>query len=295
MRLISYKNRKENDIQTGLLINDDQELIPLITLGLPSDMNDLIKIDFEEIQNKISLKNDETSKLSLSDVKILSPIPRPLRNIMCVGKNYHDHAQEFYGSGFDSSGKKAVADFPVIFTKATTSVIATSENIVLANDYTNTTDYEGELGLVLRKGGKNIKAEDAYDHVFGYTIINDVTARKLQNNHKQWFIGKSPDTYCPIGPCIITKDEIKDIKNIKIQTTINGEIRQTGIVKDMIFNISTIIETLTKSMTLLEGDIIATGTPSGVGIGFDPPKFLKSGDKIKISIDPIGILENDVI
>ena len=133
------------------------------------------------------------------------------------------------------------------------------------------------------------------DIIFGYTIINDVTARKLQNNHKQWFIGKSPDTYCPIGPCIITKDEIENINNVKIQTTVNGEIRQTGIVKDMIFNISTIIETLTKSMTLLEGDIIATGTPSGVGIGFDPPKFLKSGDKIKISVDPIGILENDVI
>ena len=208
MRLISYKNKNENDIQTGLLTNNDQELIPLITFGLPSDMNELIKIDFEEIQNRISMINDETSKLSLSDVKILSPIPRPLRNIMCVGKNYHDHAQEFYGSGFDSSGKKAVADYPVIFTKATTSVIATNENIVLANDYTNTTDYEGELGLVLRKGGKNIKPEDAYGHVFGYTIINDVSARNIQKQHEQWFIGKSPDTYCPMGPALVTSDEI---------------------------------------------------------------------------------------
>ena len=184
---------------------------------------------------------------------------------------------------------------PIIFNKATTSVIGPNDKIELKNDRTNTTDYEGELGVIIGKKTKNIKYSNATDALFGYTIINDVTARKLQNNHKQWFIGKSPDTYCPIGPSIVTKDEIKIIEDIKIQTFINGEIRQTAIIKDMIFNIPTIIETLAKSMTLVEGDIIATGTPSGVGIGFDPPKFLKSGDKVKISIDPIGILENDVI
>jgi 2-keto-4-pentenoate hydratase/2-oxohepta-3-ene-1,7-dioic acid hydratase in catechol pathway len=227
---------------------------------------------------------------------LLSPIPVPVRDIICVGKNYAEHAKEVQKSSFSTlQEKKHVPDEPIIFNKATTSVIGPNDKIELINDRTNTTDYEGELGVIIGKRSKNIKYSNATDIIFGYTIINDVTARKLQNNHKQWFIGKSPDTYCPIGPCIITKDEIKDIKNIKIQTTINGEIRQTGIVKDMIFNISTIIETLTKSMTLLEGDIIATGTPSGVGIGFNPPKFLKSGDKIKISIDPIGILENDVI
>ena len=295
MRLISYKNRKENDIQTGLLINDDQELIPLITLGLPNDMNDLIKIDFKEIQNRISLKNDETSKLSLSDVKILSPIPRPLRNIMCVGKNYHDHAQEFYGSGFDSSGKKAVADFPVIFTKATTSVIATNENIVLANDYTNTTDYEGELGLVLRKGGKNIKPEDAYDHVFGYTIINDVSARNIQKQHEQWFIGKSPDTYCPMGPALVTADEIQDVTKLKLRTIVNDEVRQDSVVSRLIFDIPTLISTISKTMTLETCDVIATGTPAGVGIGSEPPIYLKSGDSVEIHIDKIGVLRNQVL
>jgi 2-keto-4-pentenoate hydratase/2-oxohepta-3-ene-1,7-dioic acid hydratase in catechol pathway len=295
MRLISYKNKNENDIQTGLLTNNDQELIPLITFGLPSDMNELIKIDFEEIQNRISMINDETSKLSLSDVKILSPIPRPLRNIMCVGKNYHDHAQEFYGSGFDSSGKKAVADYPVIFTKATTSVIATNENIVLANDYTNTTDYEGELGLVLRKGGKNIKPEDAYGHVFGYTIINDVSARNIQKQHEQWFIGKSPDTYCPMGPALVTSDEIQDVTKLKLRTIVNDEVRQDSIVSRLIFDIPTLISTISKTMTLETCDVIATGTPAGVGIGYQPPIYLKSGDSVEVHIDKIGVLKNQVL
>ena len=295
MRLISYKNRNENDIQTGLLTNNDQELIPLITLGLPGDMNNLIKMDFEEIKNRISLINDETSKLSLSDVKVLSPIPRPLRNIMCVGKNYHDHAQEFYGSGFDSSGKKAVADFPVIFTKATTSVIATNENIVLANDYTNTTDYEGELGLVLRKGGKNIKPEDAYDHVFGYTIINDVSARNIQKQHEQWFIGKSPDTYCPMGPALVTADEIQDVTKLKLRTIVNDEVRQDSVVSRLIFDIPTLISTISKTMTLETCDVIATGTPAGVGIGSEPPIYLKPGDSVEVHIDKIGVLRNQVL
>ena len=292
MRLVTYIDNADIT-KTGLLNNDT--VVPLEQLDISNDMNEIIK-DFQNVKKIIGENKIESlTSLDKSDIKLLAPIPRPLRNIMCVGKNYHDHAQEFYGSGFDSSGKKAVADFPVIFTKATTSVIATDENIILANDYTNTTDYEGELGLILSKGGKNIKPEDAYDYIFGYTIINDVSARNIQKQHEQWFIGKSPDTYCPMGPAVITADEITDINAVKLETYVNEEKRQTGIVKDMVFNIPFLIETLTKSMTLVEGDIIATGTPSGVGIGFDPPKFLKSGDKVKITIDPIGTLENEVI
>ena len=212
MRLVTYVGNSDNT-KTGLLTND--RVVPLEQLGISNDMNEIIK-DFQKVKKIISENKIENLKiLDLSDIKLLAPIPRPLRNIMCVGKNYHDHAQEFYGSGFDSSGKKAVADFPVIFTKATTSVIATDENIILANDYTNTTDYEGELGLILSKGGKNIKPEDAYDYIFGYTIINDVSARNIQKQHEQWFIGKSPDTYCPMGPSIVTSDEIGDVTKLK--------------------------------------------------------------------------------
>ena len=295
MRFVTFK--KNSMIRAGLEILHSGIIdINKADKNLPNDLNKIIK-NYTEVEDQIqNINNARNIHYSINEVKLLSPIPVPVRDIICVGKNYAEHAKEVQKSSFSTlQEKRHVPNEPIIFNKATTSVIGPNDKIELINDRTNTTDYEGELGVIIGKRSKNIKYANATDAIFGYTIINDVTARKLQNNHKQWFIGKSPDTYCPIGPCIITKDEIENINNVKIQTTVNGEIRQTGIVKDMIFNISTIIETLTKSMTLLEGDIIATGTPSGVGIGFDPPKFLKSGDKIKISVDPIGILENDVI
>jgi len=291
MRLVTYVDNSDN-AKTGLLNNNT--VVPLEQLDISNDMNEIIK-DFENVKKIIGENKIESlTSLDISDIKLLAPIPRPLRNIMCVGKNYHDHAQEFYGSGFDSSGKKAVADFPVIFTKATTSVIATDENIILANDYTNTTDYEGELGLILSKGGKNIKPEDAYDYIFGYTIINDVSARNIQKQHEQWFIGKSPDTYCPMGPAIVTSDEISDVTKLKLKTTVNGEVRQDSIVERLIFDIPTLLSTISKTMTLEVCDIIATGTPAGVGIGFEPPVYLKSGDQVEVSIDKLGVLRNTI-
>lgn len=291
MRLVTYVDNSDN-AKTGLLNNNT--VVPLEQLDISNDMNEIIK-DFENVKKIIGENKIESlTSLDISDIKLLAPIPRPLRNIMCVGKNYHDHAQEFYGSGFDSSGKKAVADFPVIFTKATTSVIATDENIILANDYTNTTDYEGELGLILSKGGKNIKPEDAYDYIFGYTIINDVSARNIQKQHEQWFIGKSPDTYCPMGPSIVTSDEIGDVTKLKLKTTVNGEVRQDSIVERLIFDIPTLLSTISKTMTLEVCDIIATGTPAGVGIGFEPPVYLKSGDQVEVSIDKLGTLRNTI-
>ena len=295
MRFITFK--KNNEIRAGLeILNKGIIDINKVDENLPTELNNIIR-NYHLIKDEIKkINKDHNIHYSMNEIDLLSPIPVPVRDIICVGKNYAEHAKEVQKSSFSTlKGKVQVPEEPIIFNKATTSVIGPNDKIELVNDRTNTTDYEGELGVIIGKRTKNIKYSNATDVIFGYTIINDVTARKLQNNHKQWFIGKSPDTYCPIGPCIVTKDEIKIIEDIKIQTFINGENRQTGIVKDMIFNIPTIIETLAKSMTLVEGDIIATGTPSGVGIGFDPPKFLKSGDKVKISIDPIGILENDVI
>ena len=295
MRFVTFK--KNNEIRAGLeILNKGIIDINKVDKNLPNELNNIIK-NYSMIKDQIqNIYKSQNIHYSMNEVDLLSPIPVPVRDIICVGKNYAEHAKEVQKSSFSTlQGKMQVPKEPIIFNKATTSVIGPNDKIELVNDRTNTTDYEGELGVIIGKRTKNIKYSNATDVIFGYTIINDVTARKLQNNHKQWFIGKSPDTYCPIGPSIVTKDEIKIIEDIKIQTFINGEIRQTGIVKDMIFNIPTIIETLAKSMTLVEGDIIATGTPSGVGIGFDPPKFLKSGDKVKISIDPIGILENDVI
>jgi len=295
MRFITFK--KNNETRVGLeILNKGIIDLNKIDQNLPTDLNNIIK-NYPVIKDQIqNINNTENIHYTINEVDLLPPIPVPVRDIICVGKNYAEHAKEVQKSSFSTLQEKTqVPEEPIIFNKATTSVIGPNDKIELVNDRTNTTDYEGELGVVIGKRTKNVNYSNANDVIFGYTIINDVTARKLQNNHKQWFIGKSPDTYCPIGPSIVTKDEIRIIEDIKIQTFVNGEIRQSGIVKDMIFNIPTIIQTLSKSMTLVEGDIIATGTPSGVGIGFDPPKFLKSGDKVKISIDSIGTLENDVI
>jgi len=295
MRFVTFEKNKK--IKVGLEILD-KGIIDLkkIDKEIPNNLNSLIK-NYSQFEKKIkSLNKIENIHYTNLDIKILSPIPVPVRDIICVGKNYADHAKEVQKSDFGFLEREnSIPNKPIIFNKATTSVIGPNDNIELKNDETNTTDYEGELGVVIGKKSKNIKSENALDIIFGYTIINDVTSRKLQNNHKQWFIGKSPDTYCPMGPVIVTKDEIKNIDMMKVETFVNNELRQTGIAEDMIFDIPFLIETLTKSMTLVEGDIIATGTPSGVGIGFKPPKFLKAGDNIKIKIDPIGVLENNVV
>ena len=295
MRFISFE--KDKDIKVGLDLLG-QGIIDLNHLDstIPNNLNDIIK-NFSSLESKIKTLNSPSNiHYKVNEVRVLAPIPVPVRDIICVGKNYAEHAKEVQRSSFNTlQGKQAVPTKPIIFNKATTSVIGPNDKIETKNDETKTTDYEGELGVIIGKRAKNISKANAFDIIFGYTIINDVTARELQNNHKQWFIGKSPDTYCPMGPAVITKDEINNIDEVKLQTFVNEEERQVGIVKDMVFTIPVLIETLTKSMTLVEGDIIATGTPAGVGIGFDPPKFLKPGDKVKVSIEPIGTLENEVI
>lgn len=295
MRFVSFE--KDKDIKVGLELLG-QGIIDLNHLDstIPNNLNDIIK-NFSSLESKIKTLNSPSNiHYKVNEVRILAPIPVPVRDIICVGKNYAEHAKEVQRSSFNTlQGKQAVPTKPIIFNKATTSVIGPNDKIETKNDETKTTDYEGELGVIIGKRAKNISKANAFDIIFGYTIINDVTARELQNNHKQWFIGKSPDTYCPMGPAVITKDEINNIDEVKLQTFVNEEERQVGIVKDMVFTIPVLIETLTKSMTLVEGDIIATGTPAGVGIGFDPPKFLKPGDKVKVSIEPIGTLENEVI
>jgi 2-keto-4-pentenoate hydratase/2-oxohepta-3-ene-1,7-dioic acid hydratase in catechol pathway len=227
--------------------------------------------------------------------KLLAPIPLPQRNIFCVGKNYHEHAREFSQSGFDTSAAKGevAPEVPVIFTKPPSTVIADGDQVCAFSDLTQQLDYEVELAVVIGKGGRGISKADALKHVWGYTIINDVTARDLQQKHRQWFIGKSLDTFCPMGPWIVTADEV-DSGNLNVRTWINGELRQDANTRDLIFDIPTIIATISAGTTLLPGDVIATGTPAGVGIGFKPPKFLKSGDEMKLAIDGLGTLTNRI-
>jgi 2-keto-4-pentenoate hydratase/2-oxohepta-3-ene-1,7-dioic acid hydratase in catechol pathway len=234
-------------------------------------------------------------KRRLADSRLLAPIPRPAKNVFCVGKNYHEHAQEFHASGFDASaGKAAIPDVPIIFTKPATAVIGPGVPIPSGNDPTHSVDYEGELTVVIGKGGRGIARADALAHVFGYTIINDVTARTLQHRHKQWFLGKSIDGFCPMGPWIATADEVPDLASLRLETRVNGELRQNALVRDLIFDVPFLIETISSTVTLEPGDLIATGTPAGVGIGFDPSKYLKPGDRVAITIGPLGTLENPV-
>jgi len=234
-------------------------------------------------------------RLALASVQLLAPIPLPARNIFCVGKNYAAHAREFQRSGFDATSTgQDIPKAPVIFTKAPSTVIGPEVSIPGHLDPTNSVDYEGELGVVIGRGGRGISRQAALGHVFGYTIINDVTARTLQQEHKQWFLGKSIDGFCPMGPVIVTADEIADPTRLKLRTWVNGELRQDASVSDLIFDIPTLIETISRGITLMPGDVIATGTPEGVGIGFKPPKYLQSGDRVNITIEPIGTLSNAV-
>jgi 2-keto-4-pentenoate hydratase/2-oxohepta-3-ene-1,7-dioic acid hydratase in catechol pathway len=226
--------------------------------------------------------------------RLLAPIPRPAKNIFCVGKNYHEHAKEFAGSGFDATAKEVVPEAPVVFSKPPTSVSGPGDAIPAHLDPTSSVDYEGELAVVIGKGGRGIRKAEALAHVFGYTIVNDVTARTLQHRHRQWILGKGIDGFCPMGPAILTADEVPDPTTLRLTTTVNGERRQDAPVSDLIFDIPTLIETISAGITLEPGDIIATGTPAGVGIGFTPPRFLKRGDVVRIEVTGIGALENPV-
>lgn len=231
---------------------------------------------------------------SLVGVKVLAPLA-PTRNVFCVGKNYHEHAAEFSKSGFDHSAKdgEVAPEFPVIFTKTPESIIGHLDSISPHTRVTRQLDYEAELAVIIGKGGRGISKEDAYDHVWGYTIINDVTARDLQKNHRQWFLGKSLDGFCPMGPWIVTADAFNP-QNASIKCWVNEELRQDANVSALIFDIPALIECLSAGIELKPGDVISTGTPVGVGIGFTPPRFLQPGDTVRIEIDGIGTLENSI-
>lgn len=294
MRLVTF--RQAGSIRIGALEPDGRiaDFGP-VDASLPADMLGFIAAGRPALQ-AAARAADRSARLAPGSYELLSPIPRPARNIMCVGKNYHEHAREFARSGFDSSntGGAEVPSHPVVFTKAPSTVIATGQPIPAHLDPTNSVDYEGELAVVIGEGGRGIKAKDAFAHVYGYTIVNDVTARELQGRHKQWFLGKSIDGFCPMGPALLTADEVPDVTRLRLVTQVNGETRQDASLADLIFDIPTLIETISAGIALEPGDVIATGTPVGVGIGFKPPKYLKAGDRVRVTIDPIGTLENPV-
>jgi 2-keto-4-pentenoate hydratase/2-oxohepta-3-ene-1,7-dioic acid hydratase in catechol pathway len=238
-------------------------------------------------------KLDPARGLTFTRGQLLAPLATPPHNIMCVGKNYRAHAREFHRSGFDATADSDIPAEPIVFTKPSSSISGPYADIPLWPGLDESVDYEAELAVVIGRVGRMIPRDSAMDHVFGYTIVNDVTARDLQRKHKQWFLGKAIDGFCPMGPYIVTKDEI-NLEATRVTCRVNGELRQNGITADLIFDVATLIEKISTSVTLAPGDVIATGTPEGVGIGFDPPRFLKDGDIVECAIEGIGSIVNRV-
>jgi len=304
MRFITYEYAGQSAL--GLLAASGQHIIPLEAgerryLGdvkLPSTMLALIEQGdsaLERVQ-AIAVKSandpDTSLLLQLNQVRLLAPIPRPLKNIFCIGKNYAEHAMEFDQT---ANPDVAIPKYPVIFTKAPTTVIGPGAGIKSHSQITQALDYEVELAVIIGKRGSYIKPEEAMDYIFGYTILNDITARDLQKHHLQWFRGKSLDTSAPMGPYIAHKCLIPDPGNLTVSLTVNGETRQHASTADFIFTIPTLISTISAGITLEAGDIISTGTPAGVGAARKPPQFLRAGDVLELTISGLGTLSNTVV
>ena len=238
-----------------------------------------------------SLPPPAGARLPVQALTLRAPLPRPQRGLFCIGRNYRSHAAELAGSVF-SSQMTQPDDWPIVFTKLAECVVGPHDNVRLpAPSLSLQIDYESELAVVLGRGGRDIPRSRAMDHVFGYTVVNDVTARDVQMRHQQWALGKNLDSFCPMGPWITTADEL-DGRDTRVRGWVNGELRQDGQTRDMIFDIPTLIETCSRGVTLLVGDLIATGTPAGVGMGFKPARWLSAGDVVRVEVDGIGAIEN---
>jgi 2-keto-4-pentenoate hydratase/2-oxohepta-3-ene-1,7-dioic acid hydratase in catechol pathway len=229
--------------------------------------------------------------VALSEVRLEAPLPLPRRNLWCVGRNYHAHARELRETVFKNS-PQATDQWPIVFTKVPECVIGPDDTVRLPGAAISAQiDYEAELAVIIGRGGRNIARDEALEHVFGWTIVNDVTARDVQMRHQQWDMGKSFDTFCPMGPWIVTADEL-DGTDTRVRCWVNDELRQDARTTDLIFDIPTLIETVSRGITLYPGDVIATGTPAGVGMGLSPPRWLQAGDVVRIEIDGLGTLSN---
>ncbi len=299
MRLVTFEHADQQ--QTGLLLGES--ILPLAyavqAAGLDIDVSSVLAIVRSstvslEALSEVLLRADEfkLAYLPLGQVQLLAPIPRPVRNVFCVGRNYLEHIKE------GMPGKPAEVSLPEVpqfFTKATHAVNAPHGEVRLDASITTKLDYEVELAVVIGQGGRDIPRERAFEHVFGYCVANDFTARDLQRRHEQWFKGKSLDTTFPFGPALVSKDEILNINDLEISLSVNDEVRQRATLGQMIFDIPAIIAHLSAGLSLEPGDIISTGTPSGVGYAMSPPHYLKVGDVVESRIMGLGQLRNRIV
>ena len=277
-----------NQTQVGLISEDEKE-ITFFQLSEAEHAAGVLSLISRYHSSKATPPLSST-RIAIDQMNLLAPIPRPHRNIFCVGRNYHAHAKELSTSVFKDSNADPNS-WPIVFTKVPECVVGPFDHVLLHTEISKQIDYEAELAVVIGVGGKNISRENAMSHVFGYTVVNDVTARDVQMRHQQWDLGKSFDTFCPMGPWVVTADSFDGL-NAQVKCWINGELRQDGNASHMIFDIPTLIETCSRGITLQPGDIIATGTPAGVGMGLNPPVYLQNGDIVKVEIAGIGFIEN---
>jgi 2-keto-4-pentenoate hydratase/2-oxohepta-3-ene-1,7-dioic acid hydratase in catechol pathway len=285
MRMASWQWGGRDHV--GTISSDGREATPLAVADASLGVLPLIR----SLANGDPLPSPSGMRLPVDVITLRAPLPRPLRSIFCVGRNYRAHAAELAGTVFRET-MPAEDPWPIVFGKLGECVVGPHDTVRLPQASVSIQiDYESELAVVIGRGGRDIARSRAMEHVFGYTIVNDVTARDVQMRHQQWDLGKSFDTFCPMGPWIVTGDEL-DAGATRVRGWVNGALRQDGLTKYLIHDIPTLIETCSRGITLYPGDVIATGTPAGVGMGLKPPQWLKSGDVMRIEIDGIGAIEN---
>lgn len=287
MKLVTYL--QSGTERTGFLSPDGSAVYPLPY----SDMNTLIETASPDRLRLAAREAEEHgTAVPLESVALLAPIPRPRQDVLCLGMNYSDHMKEAAGYNAEAFGGERPA--AVYFSKRVTEALPPDGCIPSHRELVSRLDYEAELAVILGRTARSVRAEDAGSYIFGYTVLNDVSARDVQTGHKQWYFGKSLDGFTPMGPCIVTADEIPFPPALSISARVNGELRQNSNTSLLINGIGEILEELTAGMTLLPGTVIATGTPAGVGMGFEPPRFLNPGDVVECEIEGIGILRNTV-